>query len=252
MNKLKRRIAMLRLEHVSKTYAKQGVKAVDDLCLAVRPGEIFGFIGPNGAGKTTTIKMIAGILRPSEGTIAVNGHDTQRESIAAKSAIGFVPDNNELYERLTGMEYLRFMGDMYGVSPVERQARIAHYLDMFELSDAVHSQIRSFSRGMKQKLTIMGALLHKPPLWLLDEPLTGLDPRAAHLLKQEMRAHCDAGNTVFFSTQVLEVAEKLCDRIGIIRQGRLAAVGTMEELRDREHQSTLENIFLEMTEGEGE
>ncbi len=240
-------MGLLELKHVSKTYAKQGVKAVDDLSLDIRQGEIFGFIGPNGAGKTTTLKMIVGMLHPDSGTIHICGHDVAADPIAAKRRVGFVPDSAELYDRLTGVEYLHFLCDMYGVPTAERASRMSHYIDMFELTDAVASQIRSYSHGMRQKLAVTGALLHKPPLWLLDEPLTGLDPRASHLLKQEMRAHCDAGNTVFFSTHVLEVAEKLCDRIGIIHRGKLVAQGTMEELRQKEHETTLESIFLEMT-----
>ena len=238
---------MLRLEQVSKTYAKQGVKAVDGLTLHVQPGEIFGFIGPNGAGKTTTIKMITGILRPDAGSVTIHGHDIAREPIAAKRCIGYVPDAQEVYDRLTGLEYLHFMADMYGVSAPARAERIARYLAMFSLEDAAGAQIRGYSRGMRQKLTLIGALLHQPPLWLLDEPLVGLDPNAAHLLKQEMRAHCQAGNTVFFSTHVLEVAEKLCDRIGIIAKGKLVAVGTLDALRGQEHAGTLESIFLQMT-----
>lgn len=243
---------MLKLDHLSKSYAKGHVKAVDDLSLTVRPGEIFGFIGPNGAGKTTTIKMICGIVNPDAGTIEVSGHNLAEQPIAAKRAMGFVPDAGAVYERLTGLEYLNFLGDVYGVHQPLRDERIRKYLRLFEIEDAAGNLIRSYSRGMKQKLTLTGALLHNPPLWILDEPMSGLDPRASHALKQEMRAHTDAGNTVFFSTHVLEVAERLCDRIGIINRGKLIAVGTMEELRAGDAGESLEALFLELTETEDE
>ncbi len=242
---------MIRLNHLSKAYAKGNVKAVDDLSLHVRRGEIFGFIGPNGAGKTTTIKMLTGILRPDGGEIAIGGVDMQKDPIQAKQMIGYVPDGGQVYERLTGMEYLSFMADMYGVPSDARRERIGRYLEMFELTHAAGDLVRSYSRGMRQKITLIGALIHQPALWVLDEPMVGLDPKASHVLKEEMRRHCDAGNTVFFSTHVLDVAERLCDRIGIIRGGRLIAEGTMDELRRAEHAQTLESIFLEMTEDEG-
>ncbi len=241
---------MLNLEHLSKTYAKGGVKAVDDLSLAVRRGEIFGFIGPNGAGKTTTIKMICGITNPDGGSITIDGHSLAEDPIAAKRAMGYVPDAASVYERLTGLEYLNFLADVYGVDETLRRERAQKYLKMFEIDHAAASPIKSYSRGMRQKLTLTGALLHNPPLWILDEPMSGLDPKAAHELKQEMRAHTDAGNTVFFSTHVLEVAEKLCDRIGIINKGRLIAVGTMEELRAGDAGESLETLFLELTDDE--
>ena len=243
---------MLKLENVSKSYAKGRVKAVDNLSLEVKPGEIFGFIGPNGAGKTTTIKMICGIINPDSGNISIDNHDIQKDAIAAKRAMGFVPDAANVYERLTGMEYLNFLADVYGVDDTMRAQRMEKYLTMFEIKDAAGSLIKSYSRGMRQKLTLTGALLHNPPLWILDEPMSGLDPRAAHQIKQEMRAHCDAGNTVFFSTHVLEVAEKLCDRIGIINHGKLVAIGTLEELRAGETGESLEELFLELTESGGE
>lgn len=239
---------MLKISGLNKSYAKNDIKAVDNLSLEVRPGEIFGFIGPNGAGKTTTIKMICGILAPDSGRIEIAGHSITDDPIAAKRSLGYVPDNHEVYEMLSGAEYLDFMADMYGVSTADRKERIHHYLSLFSLSDAGSDPIKSYSHGMKQKLVITGALLHKPALWILDEPMTGLDPKSALLLKQEMRAHCNEGNTVFFSTHVLEVAEKLCDRIGIINHGRLVAVGTLEELRSGSDES-LESIFMECTEG---
>ena len=243
---------MLHLDHLSKSYAKGGVKAVDDLSLIVQKGEIFGFIGPNGAGKTTTIKMICGIINPDRGSVTVNGHDIAKEPIAAKQSIGFVPDAATVFDRLTGLEYLNFLADVYGVDAGARAARMEKYLTMFEIKDAAGNLIRSYSRGMRQKLTVTGALLHNPSLWILDEPMTGLDPRAAHQLKQEMRAHCDEGNTVFFSTHVLEVAERLCDRIGIIDKGRLVAVGTLDELRTGDRGESLEELFLQLTDQDGE
>ena len=239
---------MIQLQDISKTYAKNGKKAVDHLSLHVRAGELFGFIGPNGAGKTTTIRMMTGILTPGEGTLTIAGHRMDQDRIAAQREIGYVPDGNELYDRLTGMEYLNFMGDVYQVDAARRKQHIEKYLSLFELEDAVHQQIRSYSRGMKQKLLVIGALIHNPPVWILDEPLGGLDPRAAHLLKEEMIRHCQAGNTVFFSTHVLEVAEKLCTRIGVISHGQLRAEGTLEELRSGETGASLEDLFLELTE----
>lgn len=239
---------MLSISNLSKSYASGKVKAVDSIDLKVNRGEIFGFLGPNGAGKTTTIKMICGILSPDSGQITIDGHDIKHDPMAAKSSIGYVPDNHDIYDRLTGLEYLNFMGDIYRVDSAARRERIEKYLSMFEIADAADDQIKSYSHGMKQKLMITAALLHKPPLWLLDEPMVGLDPRSALLLKEEMRAHCNEGSTVFFSTHVLEVAERLCDRIGIIKSGKLAAVGTLEELRGSQKDETLEQIFFELTE----
>lgn len=239
---------MLNIVDVSKSYNKGAVKAVDSLNLSVPKGEIFGFLGPNGAGKTTTIKMMTGILTPDSGTISINGYDIQKNPLEAKQSIGYVPDNPDVYEKLTGMEYLNFMADMYRVPKKERSERIEYYLDMFQLKDAAGDLIKSYSHGMRQKIVISGALLHKPALWILDEPLVGLDPRSAHLLKEEMKRHCEQGNTVFFSTHILEVAEKLCDRVGIIHKGKLIAVGTLEELKSSEKTASLENIFLELTE----
>ncbi|MCL2004143.1 MAG: ABC transporter ATP-binding protein [Oscillospiraceae bacterium] len=240
---------MIELQNVSKSYARGRVKAVDDLSLRVERGEIFGFIGPNGAGKTTTIKMITGILLPDAGSISIGGADMLAEPVRAKKMIGYVPDSHDVFDRLKGIEYLNFIGDVYGVRADERAALIEKYLTMFDIKDAAGELIRSYSHGMKQKLALTGALIHKPPLWILDEPLTGLDPKSALALKEEMRAHCREGNTVFFSTHILEVAERLCDRIGIIYQGRLAAVGTMESLRSGGgSDATLEQIFFELTE----
>jgi ABC-2 type transport system ATP-binding protein len=242
---------MLKLENVAKSYAGGKVKAVDNITLEVRNGEIFGFIGPNGAGKTTTIKMICGILSPDSGRIEINGYDIAKDPIPAKRSIGYVPDNHEIYERLSGLEYLNFIGDVYGVPSSERRNRVKKYLEMFEIADAAGEKIKTYSHGMKQKLMVTAALLHNPPLCILDEPLTGLDPRSSMLLKEEMHKHCNEGNTVFFSTHILEVAERLCDRIGIIQHGKLIAVGALDELRGEKSTETLEKIFFELTEKEG-
>jgi ABC-2 type transport system ATP-binding protein len=244
-------VIVIRLEHLSKSYAGGRVKAVSELDMWVKPGEIFGFIGPNGAGKTTAIKMIIGILRPDEGRVLIDGVDMGKSPIEAKRRVGYVPDSHDAYDRLTGAEYLNFIGSVYGVPITERRARAEKYLSLFELTGAAGDLIRSYSHGMKQKLLLTGALLHDPPLWLLDEPMVGLDPKAALLLKREMRAHCAQGRTVFFSTHVLEVAEKLCDRIGIIYGGRLVAVGTLEELRSGDTGASLESMFFELTEKGG-
>ena len=243
---------MIELQQVTKTYAKNNKKAVDNLTLKVEGGELFGFIGPNGAGKTTTIKLMTGILAPDEGTVSMAGHNMATDRIEAQKLIGYVPDGNDLYDRLTGMEYLNFMADVYQVDAARRKAHIEKYLDIFELEDAINSQVRAYSKGMKQKLVVIGALIHNPPVWILDEPLGGLDPRAAHLLKEEMLRHCREGNTVFFSTHVLEVAEKLCTRIGVIDHGSLRAQGTLEELRSGEKGASLEDLFLELTDDGGD
>lgn len=241
---------MIDFEHVVKQYGKSDVRAVDDLTLHVGKGQVFGFIGPNGAGKTTSIRLLTGILQPTSGSVKIGGMSMKDDPIGAKRLIGFVPDGHELYDRLTGLEYLNFMADVYGVSEHQRKDHIEKYLALFELEKAAGEQIKSYSRGMKQKLTIIGALIHQPPLWVLDEPMVGLDPRAAHILKEEMRAHCEKGNTVFFSTHVLDVAEKLCDEIAIIDKGHLIAQGTLEELRSTEKGASLEQLFLELTDAE--
>ena len=239
---------MIELNHVSKSYNKGRIKAVDDLCLTVKSGEIFGFLGPNGAGKTTTIKMIVGLLRPDSGTITVDGLDTEQDALKCKAVTTYVPDYPALYDRLTGLEYLNFIGDVYGVPRAERLDRIGRWLEVFELNQAVTNPIQSYSHGMKQKIVLTAALLPAPRVMVLDEPLVGLDPRAAHSLKELMREHCDQGKTLFFSTHIMEVAEKLCDRIGIINKGRLVACGTMDELKRLDRtQESLESIFLELT-----
>ncbi len=240
---------MIEIKNVSKSYNKGRVKAVNDLDLKVEPGEIFGFLGPNGAGKTTTLKMIVGLLRPDAGTILINGLDNRSQDLACKRITTYVPDYPAVYERLTGLEYLNFIGDVYGVSKADRLQRIEKWLEVFELTDAVTNPIQSYSHGMKQKIVLTAAILPGPEVMVMDEPMVGLDPRAAFQLKELMREHCDQGKTLFFSTHIMEVAEKLCDRIGIINQGRLVACGTMAELKalDKSEQS-LEGIFLELTE----
>ena len=240
---------MLKLEHVSKTYGNKNEKAVDDVSFEVYPGEIFGFVGPNGAGKTTTIKMIVSLLAPNSGKITINGIDNQKDILAAKKQFSYVPDSPELYEKIKGIEYLKFMADVYQVPATERQENIEKYLDIFEIKDAVNDPIGSFSHGMKQKLALVGALIHDPQVFILDEPMVGLDPKASFELKKIMRDHCDRGRSVFFSTHVLDVAEKICDRIAIIKKGRVIEVGTMAEIREKAgSQESLENIFLELTE----
>jgi ABC-2 type transport system ATP-binding protein len=239
---------MLKIFSVSKSYAKSTFKAVDNLSLRVEKGVIYGFIGPNGAGKTTTIKMMTGILPFEEGNIEINGYDIKRDPINAKRSIGFVPDNHVIYQKLTGREYLNFMADLYRVDLNERKIRAEKYLEMFNLTKDVDSQISSYSHGMKQKICVIGALIHNPPLWVLDEPLTGLDPQSSYELKNLMREHTKQGNTVFFSTHVLEVAEKLCDRIGIINKGKLVLEGTMDEIKALGGKDeSLEQIFLKIT-----
>jgi len=238
---------MIELVNVSKSYGNGTKKAVDNLSLTVRPGEIFGFLGPNGAGKTTTIKMIVGLHKPDSGSVKVNGYDIVTQTIEAKRQMAFVPDTPEVYDRLTGLEYLNFIGDVYGVSPRDRQERIERFAATFELTSALTDRISGYSHGMQQKLVLMSALLHNPPVWVLDEPMVGLDPRSAHNLKELMADHTRSGNTVFFSTHVLEVAERLCDRVAIINKGRIIAQGTMDELRKGQSGETLEKIFLELT-----
>ncbi|QUI24275.1 ABC transporter ATP-binding protein [Vallitalea pronyensis] len=240
---------MLKVNNLSKTYAKGSVKAVEDISFSVEPGEIFGFLGPNGAGKTTTIKMIVGLLKPTNGQITINGLDNQEQPIEAKKQISYIPDKPEILDKLKGITYLNFIADVYGVSSADRKERLAYYLDLFQLKEAVNDVISSYSHGMKQKIALIGGLLHDPNLFILDEPMVGLDPKSAFHLKEVMRQMCQKGKSVFFSTHVLEVAEKLCDRIAIINKGKIIAQGTMEELRALEGtKGSLENIFLELTE----
>ena len=238
---------MLSLSNVSKTYGNNTVKAVDGVNLEVKSGQILGFIGPNGAGKTTAIKMITGILKPDEGNITVNGHDIGTDTIAAKQSFGYVPDSPDIFLRLKGMEYLNFMADMYEVDENTRREKISAMGQTFDMTGALSSRIQSYSHGMRQKVIIMGALMHNPAVWILDEPLTGLDPRSSFQLKEMMRQHADAGNCVFFSTHMLEVAEKTCDKIALINKGKIMFYGELEEIKDRYNQLSLEEIFMEVT-----
>ena len=239
---------MLSFQNITKSYGKGGTPAVDCLNLTVQTGELFGFIGPNGAGKTTSIKMLTGILQPTSGETFIEGISMQKNPMEAKRLIGFVPDGADLFERVTGLEYLTFCADIFDVPAQTRKQRLEQYLEMFELKDAIGSQVRSYSKGMRQKLATIGALIHDPQIWVLDEPMMGLDPRASFLLKEEMKHQCAMGKTVFFSTHVLEVAEKLCTRIAVINHGKLVAEGTLDDLKHQEHADSLEEIFLELTE----
>ena len=242
---------MLKLKDLSKTYSKGGVRAVDNINLEVKPGEIFGFLGPNGAGKTTTIKMIVGLLKPDSGNVFIDDIDVWENPLEAKRKISFVPDTPEVYNKLKGIEYLNFIADIYGIPKSIRQKRIEKYLDIFELKNAIGNIIGSYSHGMKQKLVLISALIHEPELFILDEPMVGLDPKSSFKLKEIMRERCNEGKTVFFSTHVLEVAEKLCDRIAIINRGKIIALGTMSELRNSaDDNESLEKIFLELTDDE--
>ena len=235
---------MLNIEHLTKAYGEK--KAVDDLSLHIVPGEIYGFIGHNGAGKTTTLKSVAGILQFDEGEITIDGISIKENSLECKRKFAYIPDNPDLYDYMTGIKYLNFIADIFGVGANERQERIRKYADAFELTADLAQPIAAYSHGMKQKLAIISAWLHEPKLILMDEPFVGLDPKAAHLLKEMMREMCDEGGAIFFSTHVLEVAEKLCDKVAIIKSGRLIRSGTMEEVKGDE---SLEDVFLEL-EGE--
>ncbi|MGI6526880.1 MAG: ABC transporter ATP-binding protein [Caldicoprobacterales bacterium] len=243
---------MIELMNVTKTYGST-IKAVDNLSLVIPDGEIFGFLGPNGAGKTTTIKLIAGILNADSGSIRVNGKDLREHALEVKKQIGFVPDTPNMFLRLKGIEYLNFMADMYDVSTEDRKERIQSLAARFGMADVLQDRIQSYSHGMRQKIILIGVLVHNPSVWILDEPMTGLDPRSSFLLKEMMREHADSGNTVFFSTHVLDVAEKVCDRVAIINKGQLLFCGSMEEMKDHfKKNASLENMFLELTESESE
>ena len=235
---------MLNIQHFTKTYGEK--KAVDDLSLHIAPGEIYGFIGHNGAGKTTTLRAVAGILQFDAGEIAIGGVSIRQDPMACKKQIAYIPDNPDLYDFMTGIKYLNFIADVFGVSTSARKERIAKYADLFELTGDLAQPISAYSHGMKQKLAIISAWLHTPKLILMDEPFVGLDPKASHLLKGMMRELCDQGGAIFFSTHVLEVAEKLCDKVAIIKNGRLVRSGTMEEVKGDD---SLEEVFLEL-EGE--
>ena len=235
---------MLNIEHLTKAYGEK--KAVDNLSLHIAPGEIYGFIGHNGAGKTTTLKSVVGILQFDAGEITIDGISIKENPLECKRRFAYIPDNPDLYDYMTGIKYLNFIADIFGVGANERQVRIRKYADAFELTADLAQPIAAYSHGMKQKLAIIAAWLHEPKLILMDEPFVGLDPKASHLLKEMMRQVCDEGGAIFFSTHVLEVAEKLCDKVAIIKSGRLIRSGTMEEVKGDE---SLEDVFLEL-EGE--
>lgn len=238
---------MIEILNVSKSY-NGSTYAVKDLSLSVPSGEIFGFLGPNGAGKSTTIKMITGIHGVDKGSITINGKDIMKNPMEAKKTFGYVPDSPDMFLRLKGIEYLNFMADMYEVPKEVRQERIESLAKKFDLYNALSDQIQSYSHGMRQKIVIIGVLVHEPDVWILDEPLTGLDPKSAYILKEMMREHADKGKIVFFSTHVLEVAEKICDRVAIINKGNLQFKGNLNEMRDHfESNESLEKMFLEMT-----
>ena len=232
---------MLRIEHLTKTYGEK--KAVDDLSLHIAPGEIYGFIGHNGAGKTTTLKSCCGIMQYDSGEITACGISVKKDPIAAKKQLAYLPDNPELYEYMTGIQFLNFVSDVFKIGAEKRKELIKKYADMFEITDSLNDLISSYSHGMKQKLAIISALVHEPKLMVMDEPFVGLDPKAAYLLKQVMHEMCDKGTAIFFSTHVLDVAEKLCNKVAIIKKGKIIESGTMEELVGSQ---SLEEVFLEV------
>ena len=232
---------MLNIEHLTKRFGEK--TAVDDLSLRILPGEIFGFIGHNGAGKTPTLKSVVGILQFDEGSITVCGHSVKDDPLSCKRALAYIPDNPDLYDFMSGFKYLNFVADVFAIPTAERAEKIRKYADLFEMTGSLGDPISAYSHGMKQKLAVIAAWLHDPKLIVMDEPFVGLDPKASHLLKEMMRAHCDRGGAIFFSTHVLEVAEKLCDKVAIIKQGRLVKVGTMEEVKGDD---SLEEVFLEL------
>ncbi|UOO37642.1 ABC transporter ATP-binding protein [Oscillospiraceae bacterium CM] len=232
---------MLHIENLTKTYGEK--RAVDNLSLHINPGEIYGFIGHNGAGKTTTIKACCGILQFDSGDITVNGKSIKADPLGCKKSLAYIPDNPDLYDFLSGIKYLNFIADVFGVPADIRQERIHKYADLFDLTSDLAQPVSAYSHGMKQKLAIISALIHEPRLMILDEPFVGLDPIASHKLKSIMRELCDGGGAIFFSTHVLEVAEKLCDKVAIIKSGRLVVAGTMEDVRGN---ASLESVFLEL------
>ena len=238
---------MLEICNVSKAYGKSNIKAVDNISVNVKNGEIFGFLGPNGAGKTTAIKMITGVLHPDSGSIVIDGINIAEDAIEAKKRIGYVTDNPELFSQLKAAEYLNFVGDVYGVATQVRQERVERYTSMFGIQNVLNGSIGSFSHGMKQKLLVTASLLSDPAVWILDEPMVGLDPQSAFQVKGLMRERANAGKTVFFSTHVMEVAEKLCDRLAIINGGKIMFEGSLQNLREkRGENSSLEKLFLEL------
>ena len=241
---------MIEIKNVSKTF-NGDIKAIQDLSLTISPGEIVGFIGLNGAGKTTLIKMMTGILRPDSGTITINGFDIVKEGLKAKQIIGYISDSPDMFLRLTGMEFIHFIADMYHVPDDVRKERIKHFAEQFNLIDALDKPMQSYSHGTRQKMMVIAALVHNPEVWILDEPLIGLDPKSALILKNMMKEHAKEGNTVFFSTHVLEIAEKLCDKVAIIDHGKIVFFGTLEELKKQYHKKDdLEKLFMEVIEDE--
>ncbi|WP_367357447.1 ABC transporter ATP-binding protein [Mesotoga sp.] len=242
---------MIEIRDLTKVYSGS-VKAVDSVSLTVNKGEVFGFLGPNGAGKTTTIKMIVGLLHPTSGSISIDDLDVVSQPVEAQVKMGSVADEPLVMEKITGIQYLNLISDVFQLPPKTRTERAARLLQNFKLSDAVKDPVSTYSHGMRQKLSLVAALIHNPDLWILDEPIVGLDPESAFILKQMMRNHVKAGNTVFFSTHVMEVAEKICDRIGIINKGKLEFVGTVDELRKLRGRGSLEELFLEVTGSETE
>jgi len=241
---------MISINNITKSY-NGTYKAVDNLNLEIKDGEIYGLLGPNGAGKTTTIKMITGIISPTNGNMKINGIDINKDPIKAKEQFGYVPDSPDMFLRLTGIEYLNFMADVYGVSKEDRTERIKEMSKRFGMESDIGDKIQAYSHGMRQKIILIGVMIHKPKVWILDEPMTGLDPKSAFTLKEMMREHADAGNTVVFSTHVLEVAEKICDKVAIINKGQLIFNGTLKSMKDEfKENESLEEMFLEMTENE--
>ena len=241
---------MIEISNVSKIFGKD-FKAVEDLSLNIEEGYIHGFLGPNGAGKTTTLKMITGILKADCGKILINGIDVEKDALLAKQQFGFVSDNPDLFLKLKGIEYLEFVGTVYNVDKMKLRENIFKYSKMFEMNEVLNNRIESYSHGMRQKIAIIGALIHEPKVWILDEPLTGLDPKSSFTLKEMMREHADKGNVVLFSTHVLEVAEKVCDRVSIISKGKLIFNGSISDIKNRKGEDeSLEKIFLELVENE--
>ncbi|MDF2698817.1 MAG: transporter ATP-binding protein [Haloplasmataceae bacterium] len=240
-------LKMLKISNLSKSYGNK--VAVTNINLEIKPGEIFGFLGPNGAGKTTTIKMIVGLLKPDNGQILINGIDNQKEILKAKQQFCFIPDNPEVFEKISGNDYIQFMCNIFKISEEVRKARLDFYLEKFSMSDSIHNYISSYSHGMKQKIVLIGSLIVEPKILILDEPMVGLDPKAQHILKEIMIDYCKRGNSVFFSTHILETAEKLCDRVAIINKGQIITYGTVNEIKGNAGKDeSLENIFLELTE----
>lgn len=241
---------MIELKNVTKIFGKD-FKAVDNLNLNINKGVIYGFLGPNGAGKTTTLKMLTGILSPDEGSIVINGVDIDKEPTLAKKQFGFVSDNPDLFLKLKGIEYLKFIGSVYEVEYTKLKENIIKYSKMFEMNNVLNNKIESYSHGMRQKIALIGALIHEPKIWILDEPLTGLDPKSSFALKEMMREHANKGNIVLFSTHVLEVAEKVCDKVAVISKGKLVFDGTIEEMKEKVGEDeSLEKMFLELVDDE--